>query len=365
MQPSRYSPVSVLSRYLIRQFCGFFFPIMAGFIVLYIVVDFFDRLDVLLRHQASFSASVRYFLFKIPLMVTQITPAAVTTAILLSLGVSARHNEITAMRASGVSLARSAMPLLWLMLAISIAVLIWNETVVPYCSRQFEYVNKVEIRKRTQRGILSDREIWYHGKGGFYNIAHVDEDSQTIFGLVIYRLSEDYRLDDVIEVESAEWRNGNWKIKGAVEHRLGRPGEKPVTTRVQSLTIPENLKDFLEVRREPEELSFLLLREWIDQLTSKGIDASAYIVELHLKLAVPFASFVLALVAIPIGGRVRRNPSMAVIVGLGMVVAFAYWVVLALSKSLGLSGALYPLVAAWAANLIFALLGLASFLYAE
>jgi hypothetical protein len=54
--------------------------------------------------------------------------------------------------------------------AISIACLLWNETVVPYCSRKSEYVNNIEIRKRAVRGILSDRAIWYHGADGFYNI---------------------------------------------------------------------------------------------------------------------------------------------------------------------------------------------------
>jgi hypothetical protein len=95
-----------------RQFFGFFIPIMAGFVVLYLIVDFFDRLDILLRNDASVSASLRYFLFKIPLIITQITPAAVITAILLALGVLARHSEVTALRASGVSLMQSAVPLL-------------------------------------------------------------------------------------------------------------------------------------------------------------------------------------------------------------------------------------------------------------
>jgi lipopolysaccharide export system permease protein len=365
VQPSPYAPLPVLSRYLIRQFLGLFVAILAAFVTLYLVVDLFNRLDILLRNHASVDASLRYFLFKIPLIITQIAPAAVITAILLALGLLARHGEITALRASGVSLVQSAVPLIGVALLISLAVLIWNETVVPYCSREFQYVNKVEIRKRAVRGILSDREIWYHGKNGFYNIAHVDKEKRTIFGLVIYGLDDEFHLDHVIEVESAHWVNGAWQIEGAVEHRLSGSGDTMLTRPCNDLVIPETLGDFLEVRREPEELSFLLLRQWIDHLTHKGIDASNYLVELHLKLAVPFASLVLALVGIPISGRVTRHPSVALIVGLGGVVGFCYWVVLALSQSLGLSGALPPVVAAWSANVLFTLIGVAFFLYAE
>ena len=73
----------------------------------------------------------------------------------------------------------------------------------------------------------------------------------------------------------------------------------------------------------------------------------------------------LALVAIPIGGRLRRHPSIAAIIGLGTAVGFAYWVLLGLATSLGQSGALPPLVAAWAANAIFLLLGVVLFLSAS
>lgn len=365
MQPSHYSPLSVLTRYLLHQFFAFLLPIIAGFVVLYLIVDLFERLDVLLRNQASVGASVRYFLFKVPLIVTQIMPAAVVTAILLALGVLARHNEILAFRAGGISLAQSAVPLLAVTFLISLAVLTWNETIVPYCSRQFQYVNKVEIRKQPLRGILSDREIWYHGSGGFYNIAHVDKNGGTIFGLVIYALGNDFRLERVIEVERAVWRDGRWQVIGATEHRLAREDQPPVTIRRDDLVIPETLEDFLEVRREPEELSFLALYRWVTRLKRKGIDASHYLVALHLKLALPFASVVLSLVGMPIAGRVCRHPSVAAIVGLGAAVGFSYWVLLGLSNSLGLGGTLPPLVAAWAPNAIFTLIAVALFLYAE
>jgi len=131
------------------------------------------------------------------------------------------------------------------------------------------------------------------------------------------------------------------------------------------LRIGETLDDFLEVQREPEELSFAALRERIDDLSRKGIDASHYLVDLYLKLALPFASLVLTAVAVPIAGRLRRHPSIAAIVGLGTGIGFGYWVVLGLSTSLGQTGALPPLVAAWAANGVYLLVGAALFLSSE
>jgi len=366
MRASRVPLWSVSSRYLIREFFGMFVPILLGFVILYLIVDFFDRLDILLKNHATPAATLRYFLFKVPLIVTQILPPAVLAGMLLSLGMLSRRNEVTALRASGVSLLQTALPLLTLAAMISIGALIWDETVVPYCTREYQYVNNVEIRKRTQRGILSDREIWYHGADGFYNIAHIDARHATLFGLTIYRTDPSFDLQRVIEVPSAHWSDSGWISTGATERTMGADGQ--IFTRQLASTevlIHETVNDFLEVRREPEELSYLALRQRIADLQKKGIDASSYLVDLNLKLALPFTTLILACVAIPLAGRVQRHPSVTAIVGIGLAIGFAYWVVLALTNSLGQSGVLPPLLAAWAANVIYLLIGAGLFLSTE
>jgi len=74
---------------------------------------------------------------------------------------------------------------------------------------------------------------------------------------------------------------------------------------------------------------------------------------------------VLALIAVPIGGRLRRHPSIAAIIGIGSAVGFCYWVLLGLSTSLGQTGAVPPLIAAWAANAIYVLVGAVLFLSSD
>lgn len=365
MRAPRYRPLPVASRYIVGQFFGLFIPILASFILLYIVVDFFDRLDILLRHNATAGSAVRYFLFKIPLMVTHVTPAAVVTAVLLSLGLLSRYNEIVALRAGGVSLGQTALPLIVTAALISAAILAWNETVVPYCTRQFQLINNLEIRKRALRGILSDREIWYHGTEGFYHIDHVNRTERAVYGLVIYRLDGDFMLRGVIEIPKALWLGDRWSIPHALERNLVADSPTVRTLTAEEVSLPESLEDFIEVQREPEELSFVVLQQWIRQLGEKGIDATEYLVDLHLKLAVPFASMVLAMVAIPISGRVRRHPSMAAIIGLGLAVGAAYWVTFGMASSIGRNSILPPIVAAWAANGLFGLTAAVLFLQSD
>jgi lipopolysaccharide export system permease protein len=359
--------MAVISRYLLREFFGVLIPIILAFVTLYLIIDFFDRIDFLLRYDAAPMAALRYFAFKVPLILTQMIPPAVIAALLIALGTLSRHNEVTALRASGVSLAQIASPLLAAAVILSLAVLAWNETIVPYSTRLHEQVDVVEIRKRTLRGILSDRQIWYHGREGFYNIDHVDAKRGALFGLTIYRTDRpSFGLRSVVQVQEAQWTGTGWKTVGAVERSTSADGE--VTSRplaADRVVIPESLDDFLEVHREPEELSYLGLRSWIRDLGSKGIDASEYLVDLHLKLAVPFATLVLACIGIPLAGRLQLHPSLAATLGSGIILGFGYWVVLALTRSLGQSGALPATVAAWAANAIYLLLGALLFLRSE
>src|SRR6185369_2586838 len=236
-------PLSVLNRYLARQFLGFFIPILLSFVFLYIVIDLFDRMDILLRHDATIGEATRYFAFKIPLMITHVTPPAVITSVLLAFGMLGRRNEIIALRAGGVSLVHMAVPILVLATGISVAALVWDETVVPYCSRKFEYVNNVEIRKRAIRGVLSDRAIWYHGADGFYNIDYVDRTHQAVYDLTIYRLDDQFRLRSVVNVPRAQWVDGRWEAADAVEHDLDGENFRSTPVSAEGLTISESLDD--------------------------------------------------------------------------------------------------------------------------
>lgn len=369
MDSPGFAPLSILSRYLTRQFLGVFLPVLLSFVLLYIIIDTFDRMDIFLRHDATFGEAARYMLFKIPLMLTQITPPAVVVSVLMSLGMIARRNEIIALRTSGISLVQTAGPILVCAILISAAALAWNETVVPYCSRMFQYVNNVEIRKRGQLGIFREREIWYRGASGFYSIDYVDRTSQTVHGLLIYRFApveDGFHLRSVVDIPKAQWLGDRWSFAPESTAQIldeASPRSEPVNGEIDIL--PESIDDFLEVQREPEELSYRLLRDRIDALNGKGIDSSHYLVDLHLKMALPFANAILAFVAIPIAGRLRRHPSIAAIVGVGVGVGFLYWVILGLATSLGQTGALPPLFAAWSANAVYTLLGVALYMYSE
>lgn len=356
----------IISRYVLVEFLRVFAFCMAGFLMIYVLVDLFDRLEGFLKFHATGGEVLRYLFFKIPLIVTQLVPVATLASVLIALGTMAGHNELTALRASGVSTMQLASPLFVIAIALSLVILAWNETIVPYSTEKSRYIEIVEIRNRPLKALLSEDGIWFHGRYGIYNIEHFDDRTGTLVGLTVYDLNPEFTLQRLVQVATAQWKDDHWIISGAVERTFDQ--KEGVVTRSLTpaeFTLPERPQDFQIIDKDPEELNFRRLRHHIRELSRKGIDTTESRVDLHLKLALPLVPLVMVLVGVPLAGRNPRRRPLATSIGIGLVVGFSYWVLLALTISLGHGGAIPPLIAAWTANGVFALLGAFLFLGPE
>jgi lipopolysaccharide export system permease protein len=348
----------ILSRYLVGEFLRILGLCLAAFLVVYLIADFSDRIDDFLKHQAPVDAIVRYFLVRIPLIVNEVLPIAVLAAMLLGLGGLSRNNEITAMRACGLSSAQIVTPLLGTCLLLSIGVFFWNENVVPYFATRAHFINTVEIKKRQMQGLLGDQQLWAHGQDTFYNIQSFDPRSRSLFGITIYPIDPEFRLKGLVEIPRARWNGQQWAFRDGVERRFTADGEiETIHLTPGTLNLREKPADLMAARRDAEEFSYQELRDLVESLRKKGLDTTEYNVDLHLKIAVPFICTVMGLISMPLGMRNLRGSSLANNIGAGLLIGSSYWFVLALAVSLGHSGALPPIIAAWTANGIFAAIG--------
>ncbi len=349
--------------YLLGEFGRSVALCLGGFIALYLCIDFFERFRGFLGHGASAGLVLAYFLLKTPRIVTEIVPVAVLAGTLLGLGNLAKRNELMAMRACGISLWQMAAPVLLAGLGISVAALAWNEYVVPPSLLRAHYIEHVKIKKKQLRGHFAETAIWYHGKESFTNVDRFDARRSQVHGLTRYEFDGSFRLARIVVVRLATWTGSEWEASDASEVLIAPDGAletRPLGSRAAGIT--ETPEDLGAVLRDPNDLSFAALLDEIRDLHRKGIDTTDATVDLWLKLAVPFVSLVMALVAVPLAVRPSRGSSVAANVGAALVVGFSYWVVLALTTSLGRSGVLPPLLAAWSANAIFAAIGVIFFL---
>jgi lipopolysaccharide export system permease protein len=161
-----------------------------------------------------------------------------------------------------------------------------------------------------------------------------------------------------VEIPTAYWNGKKWEARDATEWQISPDGKLTSEKVTVSPPITETPEELKLLARDTEEFGFFDLQKQIVDLKSKGIDATAYEVDLQSKLAVPIISPLMVLLAIPFALKNRVNAGLALSFGTAMIIGFGYWVLSAFCISLGHSGALLPWLAAWLPNAIFALIGL-------
>ena len=125
--------------------------------------------------------------------------------------------------------------------------------------------------------------------------------------------------------------------------------------------LPLEAPDYFETEQPVAEMMTVTeLRRYVNELSASGLNVVHLSVELQHKLAFPFVTLVMTLLAIPFGvGTGRRGALYAV--GLGIILALTYWILTSLFVALGKSGVLAPMLAAWSPNII--VLGSAAYLF--
>ena len=350
------SSFRIIPLYLSREFFRTFCLCLLFLWTLAILIDFFDRLDDFIRQDASIASVLRYFFFKAPLFVSQMAPAAALTGSLLSLSLLSRSRELLALKACGVSTFQIARPLLLVAALLSIGAWGWNEFIVPSSFHKARMINSEEIKKKRFKGFFDERGFWYHGEKAFYHIEHFDSHDRVLSGLTVYRLDEQFQVHSLVEISQAVWKEGKWECADLQEGAFASSEFSPVQS--CSSLLRETPEDFAIVALEAEEFSSQQLRQYILDLRRKGLDTTEYQVDLYLKGALPIATLAMTLLGLSLAVPGAKQLTLATSLGFALVVGFSYWVLLALSVSLGHSGALSPFLSAWIANSATCLVGL-------
>ena len=325
---------------------------------LFVVVEFFDIVGSLITADATLWTIIRYFFYKTPVSISRVIAFATLFSTLFSLGMLARTQEVIAMRSSGISVQRVALPLLVLSLVICLGTFFWNETLVPIFTRQAQMIYKNEIKKKQQKSLYGTADIWMRGEGSFVNVDEFDATSKTLKGVTVFLLDRDFSLRGLIEIPAAKWNGLGWQAEKATEWTILKNGKVASQTTTTAVPITDSPDDMKLLALGAEEFTFFDLQKMIADMRNKGMDATRYEVDLQSKLALPLISFLVVLIAIPFALKKQMSGSMALSFGIAGLIAFGYWVLAAFCISLGKSAALPPSVSAWVPNAVFLMIGL-------
>jgi lipopolysaccharide export system permease protein len=349
--------MKVLTGYLLREFFRLLLFCEAVFFFLFLTVDFLQKIDDFIHAGASRETMILYFVYKMPYVAMSMLPPAALISVIILFSSMQKRNEITALKASGFSVLSLSRTILTASLFIVAGVFVFSETAVPYASSESNRIWSVDVKKRDPGLFYGRNEIWYRGKNAVYWIRQFDAEKMTMIDPTFYFFDDAFVLMKRIEAGKGVWQGDVWRIEEVVVLERLQDGSFDLQRLdAYRLAIPETPDIFTRGVRKPEEMGYWQLKRYAEMVGREGYDNTRYLVDMHIKVAFSFISLILVMIGIPLSLSLKRGGT-PLAVSLGMGVCFLFLLTMGVSRSLGLSGVLSPLLSAWMANFIFFLAG--------
>jgi LPS export ABC transporter permease LptG/LPS export ABC transporter permease LptF len=341
---------SLLDRYISRTYIRIAALSFLALLGLFYISTFLDKSDKVFKGEATMMEVVTLLVYSTPKFVYFIIPIAALLSVLVTFGLLARSSELTVMKACGISLYRASLSVVVLSLVFSAVIFGMEHRLLALANRQAEIVDS-KIRGRTPRVFDAVNRQWVVGRtGAIYHFSYFDPERQELARLRIYEPRDDsVGLLRATTADRARYE-GAWLGHNV---RVGQfASGPPAWTAFAERQIPLEPPDYFENEQPVAEMMTVAeLRRYVDELSASGLNVVHLAVELQHKLAFPFVTLVMTLLAIPFGVSTGRRGALYAI-GLGIVLALSYWIVTSLFVALGKSGLLAPVLAAWTPNII-------------
>ncbi|HXR06537.1 MAG TPA: LptF/LptG family permease, partial [Candidatus Acidoferrum sp.] len=362
----------LLDRYLLRELLVPLAYCLGGFLIFYVSFDLIFGIKGFLDKHLSFGDIAEYYAVTLPeLLVTVVIPVSLLLASLYSLTNHSRHQELTAMRAAGVSLGRLAAPYFAVGLLLGLAVLAMNELLVPPAADRAREILRRHDPNPQDRALIVKLDFHNEAEDRDWKIDRYNRDTTVMTGphLIWGRPDGSVRI---INADRAIYSNGQWvffNVEDWVTRTNAPPPSGPKLQPILKLRLAETpawIESELKVKalspteaaRKPQ----LSIREILTYFRlHPHLEATRWatlMTQLQCRLAEPFTCLTVVLIALPFGARSGRHNVFAGVAS-GLFICFGFFIMQRIAMGLGVSGNLPPVLAAWLPNLVFGLAGLA------
>ena len=353
---------TILDDYVLRDFLLYLAMIGGAFIMLLLVFTLFELLGDILHNGISVLTVGAYLLNVTPyFLYYPIAPMSMLLAVLVTFGLLQRSNEITAIKATGISLYRVVTPVLFASVLVAGVLFLSDQFYLPYTNKRQDELRSRIKGKPPQTYLRPDRKWIFGQHSDIYYYQLFDPDRDTFGGVSVFQFDpHTFQITHRIAAERAHWSSpmGRWVYEQGWERSLNGPAIESyrkfdVATYPQLAEPPAYFKK--EVKQS-SEMNYEELRRYIRDLEQSGFDVVRLRVQLHKKIAYPLITLVMAVLAVPFAlsaGKRGALAGVATAIGIGVV----YWTISGLFEAMGNLSQLPPSVAAWSPNLVFGFIG--------
>lgn len=359
--------IKILDRYFIKQFLQTTLFGLVAFIIIFIIIDVMENLDDFIDQGVPFIRVLQYYLVFSPEIVRLMTPVAVLFAALFTVGKAANLSEMTAIKASGVSLFRFMLPFLITSFSLSIFSIYFGGYVVPLANKNKIKIEQVHLKKSMY---YAQSNIFFQdSKTRIVNIAFYDSDNNRANQVSI----QEFDVNDYTTMKSRidaafliyDFNEKQWIAENGVLREFNDKEEKAEYFDKKIINdlnfLPEDLTN---KQQKISEMNLSELRKLIETQKRAGNDPSSTLIDYYSIFAFSTTNIIVVLFALPISTN-KRKGGLATQVGINILVTFLYLVFVQISKAFGKNGSLSPLLTAWFANIVFLIAALFNLLRAR
>ncbi len=353
----------LLQRYLFGQM---FMPLVmgvAGGTLLLLIGKLFTLAEKLVEDQVPALDVLKLLLLDLPSTVVLAMPIAALFATMLTLVKLSGNSELIALRAAGVTYRRIFAPFLIMGLIMSLVSFGISNGLVPPSQKAIRDIDQQSIIKQSQPEQNSDvffktqDNLWFFIRSVNPRLNTMED--LTILKVLPTEVGSRHQLTEVTVAGQANWDGQRWTLIEGVVHIYGPDGITISEEKFdfQPIDVSDDLATLMLPPVDPSELSLIELQGRITNLNRSNLNTLELNTEWHMRFSLPLASFFSVLISLPLATHTARQVGRYGGVVFGILLVFAYYVILNVSRSLGEAGAVEPWLAAWSHNIAFGSVG--------
>lgn len=358
-----------LDRYTLKIFFNCFLICFGALFIIMFIEDFQDNISDFQQSDEAGSIMLRHYITKMPALIVFILPYSLMLSLLWALGKMSKSQELVSIIQTGRGMLRFSRPLVLVGLVATLVCIIFNYHWAPYAESQEKMIlNEAKgIESNAAESVAfqnrSDTRHWLVGKFPF---AHAS--GEPLQSIEITTLDDQNRATQKILAKQAKWsmEKRQWTLTKPIIFDLikSNPNE-PVSVIVSENDMVTDWKEtpwqIINPGLKAPYLGIPGLKSWLVNHHDNPLsDKRAYQTHLYYRFAQPFICLIIILLAAPLGIVLNRRGvsggvAVAIFLCAGMIFCSTVF------PTLGESGHLSPLMAAWATNILFAFIALILF----
>ena len=354
-------PVSILDRYVAVTYLRVLALALLALSSVFYISTFVDQAERVFKGEATWAVFIAYLGYLTPQYAYYIIPLSILIATLTTVALLTKSSELIVMKACGISLYRTVVPMLASAVVAALVIFAIEQTILGPANR------KAEQFRLMMRGLSPDlldfnRRTWVLGNDGdIYHYNFFDPTGQRFTRLSVFeftpkmeRLERRTFATDAKSLAGASETDPAWLLAHGWTREFDETGEPAgrLTAFEQLQKSMEPVAHFTSESQLPEFMSYTQLRTYTDRLDAGGADVTSQRAALARKISFPFVTLVMTLIAVPFAVTIGRSGAMAGI-GVAIAVAITYWVTSSVFGALGAGGVIPPQLAAWSPNVLF------------